>query len=98
MSNTDKVIRSNFRTFRKTISETIAAFNATGLIRIEGRNGNTDSIVIKEKKATNTADLTKIENVISVLQSKGFIYKGIGVGFDYNGNEYTMILSYSNLL
>lgn len=71
------------------IKNAIDGFNANKLIRIKGMRSDT-CIEIKEKKPKSLSDQLAIDNVHSSCQSAGLVYKNLGIGFDYNANEYTM--------
>lgn len=81
------------KTAKLIIRTAIIDWDVKSLVRIVGTRGDT-SIEIKEKKAASTTEQTKLDNFISDIESKGFKYQGIGVGYDYNTQEYTMIFSW----
>lgn len=85
----------NYSEAKQIVKDAISGFDAAHVIRIIGERA--DSVMIKEKKTDTISDATKQSNVIAACKLKGLEYKGIGVGFDYNAQEYTMILSYSHL-
>ena len=82
---------------KQIINREIDNWNVKRLIHSVKQRGNADCIEFKERDVENTAEQTALDNFICSVEHHGLKYKGIGVGYDYNAKEHTMVFSYTEL-
>lgn len=86
-----KTIQMNAAQAIKIINDARSTYCVSNLVRVIGRHGTSDCIKIKEKKHTEKGyDSNAMSGFHSTVRDAGLTYIGLGVGFDYNTNEYTM--------